>query len=111
MLAASTFLLLARAFRSILLPVKAVLLNLASVGATYGVIVLVWQHGHGSHAIWDLPATGAITNQATTPWPSSSPVEGPTAVTRARASGAQASGAGRLRDPPRSPAWGNLVTP
>jgi putative drug exporter of the RND superfamily len=26
------------------------------------VIVLVWQHGHGSRAIWGLPATGAITN-------------------------------------------------
>jgi putative drug exporter of the RND superfamily len=61
-LAAITFVLLARAFRSLLLPVKAVVLNLASVGATYGVIVLVWQHGHGSHAIWGLPATGAITN-------------------------------------------------
>jgi RND superfamily putative drug exporter len=61
-LAAVTILLLARAFGSLLLPVKAVLLNLASVGATYGVLVLVWQHGHGSHAIWGVPATGAITN-------------------------------------------------
>jgi hypothetical protein len=39
-----------------------VALNLVSVGATYGVLVLVWQHGRGSHAIWGLPATGAITN-------------------------------------------------
>jgi putative drug exporter of the RND superfamily len=61
-LAAVTFILLARAFGSLLLPLKAVLLNLASVGATYGVIVLIWQHGHGSHAIWGVPATGAITN-------------------------------------------------
>jgi RND superfamily putative drug exporter len=61
-LAAVTILLLARAFGSLLLPVKAVLLNLASVGATYGVLVLVWQHGHGSGAIWGIPATGAITN-------------------------------------------------
>ena len=61
-LAAVTVALLARAFGSLLLPVKAVLLNLASVGATYGVLVLVWQHGHGSGAIWGLPATGAITN-------------------------------------------------
>jgi putative drug exporter of the RND superfamily len=61
-LAAVTFILLARAFGSLLLPLKAVLLNLASVGATYGVIVLVWQRGHGSHAIWGVPATGAITN-------------------------------------------------
>ncbi len=43
MLAAVTIVLLARAFGSLLLPVKAVLLNLASVSATYGVLVLVWQ--------------------------------------------------------------------
>lgn len=61
-LAAITVALLARAFGSLLLPVKAVALNLASVGATYGVLVLVWQHGHGSRLIWGLPATGAITN-------------------------------------------------
>jgi putative drug exporter of the RND superfamily len=61
-LAASTIILLALAFRSLLLPLKAVVLNLASVGATYGVVVLVWQHGYGSHAIWGVPATGAITN-------------------------------------------------
>jgi len=61
-LAAVTVILLARAFGSVVLPVKAVALNLISVGATYGVLVLVWQHGHGSQAIWGLPATGAITN-------------------------------------------------
>ncbi len=61
-LAVVTVILLARAFGSLLLPVKAVALNLASFGATFGVIVLVWQHGYGSHAIWDLPAAGAITN-------------------------------------------------
>ncbi len=57
-----TFVLLARAFRSILLPLKAVVLNLISVGATYGVLVLVWQEGHGSKQIWDIPPTGAVTN-------------------------------------------------
>jgi putative drug exporter of the RND superfamily len=61
-LAVLTVILLAKAFGSLLLPIKAVALNLASVAATYGVIVLIWQHGHGSHAIWGLPATGAITN-------------------------------------------------
>jgi putative drug exporter of the RND superfamily len=60
-LAVITFVLLARAFRSLLLPAKAVLANLVSVGAAYGVMVLVWQDGHGSAAIWGLPATGAIT--------------------------------------------------
>ena len=61
-LAVVTVILLAKAFGSLILPVKAVVLNLASVAATYGVIVLIWQHGHGSHTIWGLPATGAITN-------------------------------------------------
>jgi putative drug exporter of the RND superfamily len=60
-ISAVTFALLARAFRSLLLPAKAVLLNLISVGATYGVLVLVWQRGYGSDAIWGIPATGAIT--------------------------------------------------
>jgi putative drug exporter of the RND superfamily len=60
-LAVITFVLLARAFRSLLLPLKAVLANLISVGAAYGVLVLVWQKGYGSQAIWGLPATGAIT--------------------------------------------------
>lgn len=54
-----TFVLLVRAFRSVLLPAKAVLLNLLSVGAIYGVMVLVWQKGHGS-GLWDVPATGSV---------------------------------------------------
>ena len=55
-----TFLLLARAFRSLLLPLKAVLLNVASVGAAWGVLTLVWQHGYGSDAIWGISAAGSI---------------------------------------------------
>jgi RND superfamily putative drug exporter len=55
-----TFLLLARAFRSILLPLKAVILNVLSVGAAWGVITLFWQNGHGSEAIWGIGATGSI---------------------------------------------------
>jgi len=61
-LAVVTIVLLARAFGSVVLPVKAVLLNLVSVGAAYGAIVLIWQDGHGSQAVWGLPATGAVTN-------------------------------------------------
>ena len=57
-----TYLLLARAFRSLLLPLKAVVLNLISVGATYGVLALVWQEGHGSKQVWNIDATGAITS-------------------------------------------------
>jgi putative drug exporter of the RND superfamily len=60
LIAALTFLLLARAFRSIVLPLKAVLLNLLSVGAAWGLLVLVWQHGWGSDAIWGIQATNAI---------------------------------------------------
>jgi uncharacterized membrane protein YdfJ with MMPL/SSD domain len=42
-----SYLLLARAFRSIVLPAKAVLMNLLSVSAAYGVLVLAFQHGWG----------------------------------------------------------------
>jgi RND superfamily putative drug exporter len=55
-----TFLLLARAFRSLILPLKAVLLNLLSVAAAWGLIVLVFQQGLGSEAIWGIEATRAI---------------------------------------------------
>jgi RND superfamily putative drug exporter len=55
-----TFLLLARGLRSILLPLKAVLLNALSVGATYGLMVLVFQHGIGSQTLWGMSATGSI---------------------------------------------------
>ena len=40
-----TYLVLAKAFRSLLLPLQAVLLNLLSVAASYGLLVLVFQHG------------------------------------------------------------------
>ena len=56
-----TIALLARAFRSVVLAVKAVLLNLISMAATFGVITWFWQQGHGSSAIFGIPATGAIT--------------------------------------------------
>jgi RND superfamily putative drug exporter len=56
----TTFILLARAFRSLLLPAKAIVLNVLSVAAAWGVLVLVWQHGYGSELIWDIQATGSI---------------------------------------------------
>jgi RND superfamily putative drug exporter len=61
LIALATFVLLARAFRSLLLPLKAVVMNLASLAAAYGVMTLIWQHGLGSLALWGIPATGAIT--------------------------------------------------
>jgi RND superfamily putative drug exporter len=42
-----SFLLLMVAFRSIVIPIKAILMNLLSVGATYGLLVLVFQNGVG----------------------------------------------------------------
>ena len=60
LVAGLTFVLLARAFRSLLLPLKAVLLNLLSVAAAWGLIVLVFQKGYGAHAIWGIEATEAI---------------------------------------------------
>jgi RND superfamily putative drug exporter len=61
LIAIITFVLLARAFRSLLLPLKAVILNVISVGAAWGVLDLVWQRGHGSQQIWGIAATGSIT--------------------------------------------------
>jgi len=55
-----TYLLLARAFRSLVLPLKAVVLNLVSLGAAYGIIVFIFQQGHGSMAIWNVHATQSI---------------------------------------------------
>ena len=55
-----TFVLLARGMRSLLLPAKAVALNVLSVGAAYGVLVLIWQLGWGSNTLWGIPATGSI---------------------------------------------------
>jgi putative drug exporter of the RND superfamily len=60
LIAVLTFLFLARAFRSLVLPLKAVLLNVLSVAAAWGVIVLVWQKGYGSDLLWGIPAAGSI---------------------------------------------------
>jgi putative drug exporter of the RND superfamily len=56
---ALTLILLARAFRSIVLPIKAVLLNLASLASAFGIVVLIFQEGHGS-SLWNISATQAI---------------------------------------------------
>jgi RND superfamily putative drug exporter len=55
-----SLLALARAFRSVVLPIKAVFLNVLSVGAAYGALVLIWQNGYGSRVIWSIPATGVV---------------------------------------------------
>jgi uncharacterized membrane protein YdfJ with MMPL/SSD domain len=55
------FLLMLVTFRSIVIPIKAILLNLLSVGAAYGVLVLVFQEGHGS-SLLSFTSNGGVTN-------------------------------------------------
>jgi len=62
LIALVTFLLLVRAFRSLLLPLKALLLNIVSVGAAWGAMTLFWQDGHGSVQVWGIAATGSLTS-------------------------------------------------
>jgi uncharacterized membrane protein YdfJ with MMPL/SSD domain len=56
------FLLLLVTFRSLVIPIKAVLLNLLSVGAAYGLLVLVFQHS------WANGLLGYRSNGAITSW-------------------------------------------
>jgi uncharacterized membrane protein YdfJ with MMPL/SSD domain len=53
------FILLLVTFRSIVVPIKAIVLNLLSVGAAYGVLVLVFQDGHGEKLL-DFQSVGGI---------------------------------------------------
>jgi uncharacterized membrane protein YdfJ with MMPL/SSD domain len=59
---ALAFILLLVTFRSIVVPIKAIILNLLSVGAAYGVLTLVFQDGHGEKAL-GFTSVGGIT-----PW-------------------------------------------
>jgi uncharacterized membrane protein YdfJ with MMPL/SSD domain len=56
------FLLLLVTFRSIVVPIKAIVLNLLSVGAAYGILTYVFQEGHGEKAL-GFTSVGGIT-----PW-------------------------------------------
>jgi RND superfamily putative drug exporter len=56
------FLLLLVSFRSLVVPVKAMILNLLSVAASYGVLVLVFQHH------WAEPLLGFTSNGAIISW-------------------------------------------
>ena len=58
---ALTFLLMLVTFRSIVIPIKAILLNLLSVGAAYGVLVFVFQDGHGE-SLLGFTSNGGVTN-------------------------------------------------
>ena len=52
------FLLLMVTFRSIVIPIKAIILNLLSVAAAYGVLVAVFQDGHGASILGFTPTGG-----------------------------------------------------
>jgi RND superfamily putative drug exporter len=55
------FVLLLVTFRSIVIPIKAIVLNLLSVGAAYGVVVWIFQKGH-LESLLGFRSTGAITS-------------------------------------------------
>ena len=55
------FLLLLVTFRSIVIPIKAIILNLLSVGAAYGVLVLVFQNGN-LESLLGFTSNGGVTN-------------------------------------------------
>ncbi|MDX6479880.1 MAG: putative drug exporter of the superfamily [Gaiellaceae bacterium] len=55
-----TLILLTRAFRSPVLAIKAVVLNLLSLAAAFGIVVFIFQMGHGS-SLWGIGATHSIT--------------------------------------------------
>jgi trehalose monomycolate/heme transporter len=61
-MAAATFVLLFLAFGSVVLPVKAIVMNLLSLSATFGVVVWIFQQGHLSGLLDFLP-TGNIDPQ------------------------------------------------
>jgi putative drug exporter of the RND superfamily len=56
---ALSLLFLTVVFRSLVLPVKAVLMNLLATGATVGIVILVFQEGHGEHLL-GFTSTGFI---------------------------------------------------
>jgi RND superfamily putative drug exporter len=55
----STYVLLLIMFRSLLLPLKAILMNVLSISATYGVLVFVFQWGHFANLL-GFTATGSL---------------------------------------------------
>jgi RND superfamily putative drug exporter len=57
-----SFVLLAAVFRSIVIPIKAAVMNILSIGAAYGVIVAVFQWG------WGLSAFGSFGRGPIDPW-------------------------------------------
>ncbi len=56
----TAFLVLVMLYRSLLIPAIAVFLNLLSVGAAYGLLVLVFQEGYALEGLLDFEATGIV---------------------------------------------------
>ena len=63
-----SFVLLTVVFRSIVVPAKAIVMNLLSVGAAYGLIVLIFQKGGPSFAQWIAEHLGFIQVDAIEAW-------------------------------------------
>jgi len=61
LIAIATFLLLARAFRSVVPRPQSSGVQPRIAGRAYGALTFIWQQGHGSEALWGIPASGAIT--------------------------------------------------
>ncbi len=78
-----TLILLARAFRSIVLAIKAALLNVVSLGAAFGIVVFVFQQGHGS-SLWNIDATQSVTAWIPVMDATASPAAEPRPGSRAR---------------------------
>ena len=58
---AMAFALLLITFRSIVIPIKAIVLNLLSVGAAYGIVTWIFQEGH-LEGLLGFESTGAVTS-------------------------------------------------
>ncbi len=58
---ALAFLLMLVTFRSIVIPIKAIVLNLLSIGAAYGVLVLIFQDGR-LESVFDFNSNGGVTS-------------------------------------------------
>jgi uncharacterized membrane protein YdfJ with MMPL/SSD domain len=55
------FILMLVTFRSIVIPIKAIILNMLSVGAAYGILVFLFQNGHGE-SLLSFNSNGGVTN-------------------------------------------------
>jgi uncharacterized membrane protein YdfJ with MMPL/SSD domain len=58
LIAVTSFVILSLAFRSIAVPLKAIAMNVLSLGASFGLLVLVFQEGHGVEWLGSEPLDG-----------------------------------------------------